>query len=274
MPTVRFGYCWDDTSLIRDNQDLTAGNPLALFGRSFAVQQSSGEWQKNQYYRPLVTLSFWLDRQVWGRKPFGFHLTNVLLNLVVSVLVGFLFRRLLSSLPAALLGGLAFVLHPMHVEAVAFISGRTDLVMSLFVLVALLALLGFRSRPNAGRIAVIMVAYCAALLSKETAVVFPLLAFFGVGLPGLRRKATKPDLLLFGLLVVLTAAFLGLRTSVLKGYTPPWEAIGPGTRATLVLNAVGRYAALGFVPFFHRLVYPGPGNSPGSVGRPCLALRQ
>lgn len=93
-----------------------------------------------RYYRPLHILSFHLDHSIWQQEPSGYHLTNYILHAINSLL---LFAILLSLLPRlhleqnlALPGALLFALHPLTCESVAWISGRTDIIASLFCLAA------------------------------------------------------------------------------------------------------------------------------------------
>jgi hypothetical protein len=102
---------------------------------------------------------------------------NVLWNAAAGMLVTLLLVELLGGFWPALLGGLAFALHPMHVESVAFVSDRTDLMMTAFLLLAFLALLRYRARPSPRWIAAAALCFGLSLLCKEAAILFPVLAF-------------------------------------------------------------------------------------------------
>jgi hypothetical protein len=88
------------------------------------------------YYRPLVMASFALERRLWGSSPLGFHATNLLCHAGVAWLVGTLALELGFDARLALLSAALFALHPVQTEAVAYISGRTDLLCALFLLLA------------------------------------------------------------------------------------------------------------------------------------------
>ncbi|MBI2081799.1 MAG: tetratricopeptide repeat protein [candidate division NC10 bacterium] len=172
------------------------------------------------YFRPLTALSYWLDGLLWQGNPGGFHLTNLLLHAVVSVLVLAVGRRLLPAGPAPLLGALLFAVHPVHVEPVAWIQGRVDLLSATGVLLAVL--LGVAGAEAAGRRrllcwAAAATAFLLALLAKEVAVVAPLLAALVLGgqpgREGWRRvRAGAPLLALMGATFLL---YVGLRTLAL-----------------------------------------------------------
>ena len=129
------------------------------------------------YYRPLITILYRFDWALWGLNPAGYHLTNLLWHLSAVLLVYLVGRRTIG-MAAAWLGALCFALLPAHVEAIAWVQGRVDLVSTTLALLALLALL--RSREEAGWkgsrwVVLASMAFFAALLAKESVVVLPIL---------------------------------------------------------------------------------------------------
>ena len=99
-----------------------------------------------QYYRPLLYLTFFADKHLWGLVPSFMHLENIILHLCSSILVFAIMRhaaRFCSSgyAPAPLLAALLFGLHPIATEPVNWISGRTDVLALVFILVMFLALI-------------------------------------------------------------------------------------------------------------------------------------
>src|ERR1043166_2469968 len=88
-------------------------------------------------YRPLTVFSWGINNLLHGMRPFGFHLGNVVLHVLVSLTVFRLVNQLFQNLRLALVTGVVFALHPIHTEAVASIVGRAELLMSLFALLAL-----------------------------------------------------------------------------------------------------------------------------------------
>jgi Flp pilus assembly protein TadD len=258
LPTLRYDFVWDDKSLIVENQDLLAPAPFGFFGQSFAHWWEEVSHIPHSYYRPLVVTSLWLDRKLWGLNPLGFHLTNVLLNCGVGVLVALVLAEMLASFWPTLLGGLAFALHAAHVESVAFVSARTDLMMALFVLLAFLALVRYRRRPSGRQLALTLAPLAAALLCKETAILFPALALF-VLTPELRQPARRGRaLLLAGATAAVVVAYLVVRAIVLTGPAASWGEVGPGLRFMLAVNSFGRYALLSLLPFERRIFFFDP----------------
>jgi hypothetical protein len=175
--TLRNGFVWDD--------QLLALSPPAL---STVLTQRTGA-----YYRPLVMLSFHADRALWGDRAAGHHLTNLAAHAATSVLVGELATAVGLAPGPALIAALAFAAHPAQTDAVSYVSGRTDILCALFMLIALLLWRRAR-RPFDGAAFASALTFAAALLCKEVAA--PLA--FVWGLPGAHpaRDAPRPLLVL------------------------------------------------------------------------------
>ena len=110
----------DDVFAIKDNADLKPDAPLTrIFSNDFWGRAMSSN-KSHKSYRPLCTLTFRLNYAVHGLEPFGYHLVNVLLHILVSVIFVFMCETvILNSFPASLVAGLLFVAHPVHTEAVS-----------------------------------------------------------------------------------------------------------------------------------------------------------
>ena len=153
LPTLRYGFVWDDHDLILNNPFLGRASPVELFTKEFwnnpDVDRSVGSMS---YYRPLTNLSLYVDRKVWGLRPAGYHLTNIIVNAAVVFLTCLLLWELFGSVWLAGLGGLLVGIHPAMNCVVTFISNRTYLLTLFFLLVSSYALLcGQRGRASALR---------------------------------------------------------------------------------------------------------------------------
>src|SRR5215467_1778125 len=157
--TLGYELVWDDSLLIQDSWRLHYWGQLPTL---LVSQFWSEVGQASHYYRPLVTLSFFLDMQVWGLRPFGFHLTSVLAHVAVTLAVLAVARRLMDGELAPMIGALVFALHPLHTESVSFVSGRTDILAAAFFLLALLAYDRGRDEGRWGWSAWSLVAYLLA----------------------------------------------------------------------------------------------------------------
>ncbi len=138
--------------------------------RTIFLPGSSGS-----YYRPLLLISFMIDKYVWGLVESFMHLNNIILHLANSLLVFAIARRATAyfseALPAApFMAALFFAIHPLNTEAVNWISGRTDLLTGFFLLLAMYLLL----KQPLHRLQSFVAAVCMLLacLVKETAIFF------------------------------------------------------------------------------------------------------
>lgn len=130
---------------------------------------------EGQYYRPILSLSFYLDKYLWFLEPSFYHLENVLLHLFNGLFVFFIAKRYVSNkeLVIPFVASLLFSLHPINTESVNWISGRTDVLASFFVLWGFLFLL----KGIEGRYSILyFIAACflgfLGSLSKEVGVAF------------------------------------------------------------------------------------------------------
>jgi hypothetical protein len=174
--TLWYDFVWDDVTLIVNNAALDRGDVSSIFSDFWG---GVGRNDVGGYFRPLSTLTFHTDALLYGKKPGGFHATNVLLYLGVCWMVWALFRQLLGSAAAAFAGALVFAVHPVHVEPVAFISSRTDLLAAFFVLAALLVGLRPVVKRELATGAVVAILVMLAVVAKESAAVLVLIPFLG-----------------------------------------------------------------------------------------------
>ncbi len=230
--TLGHGFIWDDKFLILENRYLRDWSEL---GRNLGSDffRKTRDTSKIGYWRPVVTLSYMLDRTAFDDRPWGFHLENVVLHALASVLVGILARRLGLRARSAWIAAMLFAAHPVHVESVAWIAGRTDLYCTVFALSALGLELSHAARPHWARRWGATLAGALALLSKEMAAVLPALvalrawwlpgpAEAGRPLPRRMAKAVLPHALVLGAYALVRFGVLGVAT-----HTPGWaEQVG------------------------------------------------
>lgn len=214
LPTLSYDFVGDDFVLIKENPLITSWKACPrIFLSDFHISQNTA------FYRPLVLFSFSLDYAFYKESPWGYHLTNALLHGLNSSLVTLLALFLIQSPYAALLAGAFFALHPVHPEAVAFISSRTDLLATFFSLLALVVLT-LKTKIAAFNWGTWLVApsfFFLALLSKETAGVVLIPMAFLLFLkeeegPG-KFKTLGLKILPSGIMLLL---YLALRFQVLK----------------------------------------------------------
>ncbi len=254
LPSLDGPLVWDDQQLIAENPAVTELQPLqSYFTRPF-WETTELDIASRGYYRPLVTLSYALDFALHGGNPAGLHLTNLGLHLLnTSLLFALLRRRGHLGWSAALLS-LFFALFPRQVESVAWISGRTDLLATSFVLLGFFVL-------SEGRLALFAAAslFLAGLLAKEVA----LLGFVALGLfvLGSSKRPRTERWLSLGPPALLLLGYAWLRHSVIAK-DPDLGLSATGLRRlALVLEALGTHLRMLLWPF-------DPSLHIGSVLRP------
>lgn len=167
LPSLGFDFAWDSLMQVRYDdfihqpRNLRAVLSLRVLGMDVL-----------DFNRPTQLLSLMADAAIWGRHPFGFHLTNLLLHAGVTALLFLFVRRLVGAWPA-LAAALVFAAHPLHAEAVAEVANREDLLATFFTLAGLNAAARWGATWRGAVLAV--PCFLLAVGAKETAVVAPLL---------------------------------------------------------------------------------------------------
>jgi hypothetical protein len=258
LPTLKYQLVWDDVDIIIQNES----SPLQAFGHSFWYGGGAGVLGKDPYYRPLVNFSLGIDELVAGHQAWYFHLVNLLLHAAVVALVGVVVWQVFSSFWFVLVAGMVFAVHPFAADSVAYVSGRTDLLACAGLLVAMLGLLRLQKRHDWPAVALMWAGFGVALLSKETAVMFAVVA--GVFLPaqGFRRMHRRDWVALAGVFVLL-GAYFAARYAVLGSVAGMAVGGEIGANVVLSLNNFGRLLLVAILP-------PGQGVflwTPAGLGR-------
>ncbi len=182
-------FIWDDRSLILQNPYVQGSkNILEIFGQSLKI---FGE--DYGYYRPLSIISFAFDYLLWQKNAFGFHLTNLILHIFVIICLVYFCHQLFGFTQAILIS-ILFTTFAVHVENVVFISGRMDILTTLFMLLSLIIYFFVEKIPLLLRLLLCYVFALLALLSKEVAFVLVLI-FVLVVITKIPRKQWKINFL-------------------------------------------------------------------------------
>ena len=208
-------YIYDDVAVIETDKRL---KDPSQWWRYWKESYNQGV---DNLYRPLVSMTYAIQWWLHGDRPWAFHLVNVLLHAGVSAGVAELAQRL-AGRRAAWISGLLFAAHPIHVEDVANIVGRAELMCALGVVGASVLLLKPMTLPRA---AAITGCFILALLSKEQGMLLPLLLlilwlacrYFGPTVEPGDRRAMR---VLIASLCWLLAGYIVWRESILKFW---WE---------------------------------------------------
>ena len=222
LPTLGYSFVADDSSQILANTHVHSWRYIPVYFTSHVWAQialTPGE-HAAPYYRPVFLLWLLLNYSLFGYSTAAWHASAVLLHVAVTLLVYLLARRLLSHWSTAVAAALLFGLHPVHIEAVAWVSGASEPIMAVPFLGAVICYIEASRSPRAKLwFAASIALYFAAMLGKETAIVLPaiLIAYDLL----LREPSLNPK---FGAILrriaffaVTAAAYWAMRIHALSG---------------------------------------------------------
>ena len=177
--TLKGDFIWDDEYLILKNSQVKS---FKHFGNVFSTYVGYGSENINNFYRPIQEISNMIDYAIWGEKPFGFHLTNIILHALVSVMVFIFLFCLTKNIMASGAAAVFYAVHPVHTEAVAYIAGRADSLYAFFMLLSLVLFIKSADKVRTGLndrklYALSIVFFILSLLSKELAITMPIIVF-------------------------------------------------------------------------------------------------
>ena len=164
LPALSGGFVWDDVIFA---EEPVIHSPSGLRSIWF----SPADIRNEGHYWPVVYTSFWLEHKLWGLAPAGYHAGNIALHLLNCLLLWRLLVRL--RVPGAAVIAAVFAVHPVHVESVAWIIERKDVLSALFYLSAVLVWIRFVEEQQPARYALALLLFTAGLLSKSVVVTLP-----------------------------------------------------------------------------------------------------
>lgn len=257
-PVASFEFLhYDDNAYITENPRVLEG----LSGRAFETAFLMGH---NSSWQPLAILSHMADITLFGRDAGKHHLVNLLFHLANTALLYGLVLRLGGWRTGAVLVAGLFALHPLHVEPVAWISSRKDVLSGFFLFLTLFAYLGYVGKPNAARYTLAGVLFVLGFLSKPMLVTLPfvllLLDYWPLNRIHDRRAVRRvvveklPLFALSALGIIATLYFQNQGGAVKSVEAYPWPA-----RLTGSILAYGGHLAKTVWPHAMAPYYPHPG---------------
>jgi protein O-mannosyl-transferase len=203
-PATRNGFVgYDDPEYVVENPHVNAGLSAENLEWAFTAAHSNN-------WHPLTWISHQLDSQIYGIEPAGHHLTSVLLHALNTALLFLWLRGVTGFAGRSAFVALAFGIHPLRVESVAWVAERKDVLSGTFWMLTLIAYSAYAKRPGAGRYALVAASLAAGLLSKQMLVTVPLLLLLLDWWPLKRaepwRRLALEKLPLLGLAAIASAA--------------------------------------------------------------------
>ena len=280
LPSLGGGFVWDDELYVKGNLRIRSFD-LEFLGFAF-TSFVAGNWH------PLTMVSLALDHAAWGLNPFGYHLTNVILHALNTFLVAFIVIRLvtirlvraggggtskgsacLTPVIAGVVAALLFGTHPIHVESVAWVSERKDVLSALFFLLTVASYLryaenlsGDKVKGGYGPYLLTLFFFALALMSKPMAVTLPVVLLIldwyplgrfskglvgGGGEPGGKTGRALAEKVPF-FLMSLASSVITVIAQHSEGAVAALETHAPLTRLLV--------AARAYIFYLYKTVYP------------------
>ncbi len=174
-------FVFDDLPLIRDNPSIRnlARLPAYLFAGI-----------DNAPYRPLRWISYAIDYRFSGLNPVAYHISNIILHCITVIVIYLTIAALTGSGRAAFCAACLFAVHPVHTDSVTYVSGRRDILSTLFYILGFSLFLRSRQKNKPGLLILALASYLLAIASKEMAVTLPAMFFFYDFISNLAHEGT------------------------------------------------------------------------------------
>jgi tetratricopeptide (TPR) repeat protein len=217
-------FIWDDTALIEENFLI---KDIRYLPRLFTTNLFYLKSKEGNFYRPLQSLSYMLDYYIYKLNPKGYRFTNIILQIMAAILIYEFILLISNSFIISLISASLFVVHPIHVESVAYISGRADIIMAIFLLSSLILFIrGFYLFS--------VIAFSFALFSKELALIFPILVLIYALIYKLKISQEKPaNIRIYLLLYFLVSAIYLFMRFNLFGRRPVFSSFDSFSEGSL-----------------------------------------
>ena len=180
----------DDIGYTTENIHIQSGFNLESVRWSFTTRYFD-------LWHPLVWLSFMLDYKLYGLNAGGYHLTNLILHILSTLLLFWLFERMTKEIWKSAFVAALFALHPLHVESVAWISERKDVLSAFFWMLTLCLYVYYTEKPVIRRYLFVIFSFVLALMSKPMVVTLPVIMILLDYWPLKRLEINKGNWLLW-----------------------------------------------------------------------------
>jgi tetratricopeptide (TPR) repeat protein len=157
---------YDDPVYVSENPNIQTGFTLKAVEWAFTTGFAAN-------WHPLTWLSLMLDRQLFGANPAGFHITNLILHIANTLLLFMVLKKMTGALWQSAFVAALFALHPLHVESVAWVSERKDVLIAFFWLLTMWAYAQYVKKPGAARYLLVLFIFALGLMAKPMLVTLP-----------------------------------------------------------------------------------------------------
>ena len=241
-------FIWDDEALVENNIYIRNWSNIE---KIFTKDIGAGAGEEFGFYRPLQMLTYMVDYSFWNLNVKGYHLTNVLLHILSALAIFWLINLFYDDWLCSLLTSLFFVVHPIHTEAVTYISGRADSLAALFILLSFIFYIKYLHTKKVFFYILVFLSYTLALLSRENSLILPLvlLLYHYSFKQRLRAKQFVPILTLALIYIIVRFTLLSFLSSDITYSTTLFQRL-PG-----FFVAITGYLRLMILPFNLHMEY-------------------
>ena len=303
--SIAYDFVYDDFQYLHQSPQVARGLCTEGIVWAFTTTQCSN-------WHPFTWLSYMLDAQLYGLKPWGYRLTNILLHAATAILLFLVLRQMTSDLWPSAFVAAVFAIHPLRAESVVWVAERKDVLSGLFFMLTLAAYAGYVRRPfSLARYSAVVVLFALGLMAKPMLVTLPLvlllLDYWPLGRMGVPAAVNPTDswggsctanpgvtvqlspqrkrpldratrwwrLVLEKLpLLALSAASCVATSLAQQGTLAPFDQLPLGPRAANAVVSYATYLRQFFYPAGLAVYYPHPEDSllPGQIVGALLLL--
>ena len=236
----------DDNIYVTDNFRIKSG--ISLEGIRWAFSTTYA-----QFWHPLTWLSLMFDYQLFGLNAGGYHMTNLILHILSTLLLFWLFNRMTGALWKSAFVAALFALHPLHVESVAWISERKDVLSAFFWMLTLCLYVYYTEKPVIRRYLLVLFSFICALMSKPMVVTLPVVMILLDYWPLGRFELKKGNLILWQLKEKTPFFILSTVFSIITHYA---QYKPSGKYFQYSLNSRLASALVSFVTYLEKTFWP------------------
>ncbi len=271
---------FDDYKYVSDNRHVQVGLTIESITWAFTTFHA-GNWH------PLTWLSHMLDYQLYGLNPGGHHITNLFFHIANSLLLFFVFRKMTGHFWQSAFLALLFALHPLHVESVAWISERKDVLSAFFWILTMWSYIRYVQHPGIDKYLLVLLFFILGLMSKPMLVTLPFVLLLMDYYPLSRFQKSDGgknifqrsivfrvilEKLPFFVLVVISSA-ITFYAQMHGGAVKSLEIIPIQTRIANALISYAAYILKMLCPSRLAVLYPHPGSFPWwQIAGACFLL--
>ena len=248
----------DDNIYVTENINIQSGITPDAIRWAFSTTYA-------EFWHPLTWLSLMFDYQFYGLKAGGYHLTNLILHILSTLLLFWLFNRMTQALWPSAFVAAVFALHPLHVESVAWISERKDVLSAFFWMLTLCLYVYYTEKPIIRRYLLVVFSFVLALMSKPMVVTLPLIMILLDYWPLQRFTSRKDNLVLWQLKEKIPFFVLSAVISIITIYAQHKPSLRIIPLSYRIANAPVYfviYLQKIFSPYNLSFLYPIPEQSP------------